>query len=126
MGKSRERTRSVGWRDGGGPDRPVFLVLLVGFTLADVYWLHPDPGDPDPDTVSAPDPDDPAALLDADLHRDGLRRRWLSDPAAVERYRDELADDATAVARSARARAKTRPRRRGGYGRPGARPGGTR
>ena len=87
------------------PSAP-FLILLVvpPFTLADVRWLR-----------TLADPDDPAALLDADLHRDGLRRRWLGAPAeVVERYRDELAGGASAVQRSARLRAtvETTKRRR--------------
>ena len=48
------------------PARP-FLVFLVGFTLADVRWL----------ACGGPDPADPEAQLDADLRRDGQRRRWL-------------------------------------------------
>ena len=66
----------------GGTARPSFLVLLAvpPVRLSDVRWLAPR------------DPDDPAAQLDADLRRDGQRRRWLSAPAdVVRRYADELA-----------------------------------
>ena len=49
------------------PARRPFLVLPVGFTLADVRWLACG------DLGTA----DPEAQLDADLRRDGQRRRWL-------------------------------------------------
>ena len=42
------------------PARP-FLVLPVGYSLADVKWLAADP----------------EAQLEADLSRDSRRRRWL-------------------------------------------------
>ena len=59
--------------------RRAFLVLPVGYSLADVKWL--------PTDLEA----DPEAALEADLDRDGARRRWLGAPASVvERYRAEV------------------------------------
>ena len=87
------------------PARRPFLVLPVGFTLADVRWLACG------DLGSA----DPEAQLEADLERDGQRRRWLAAPAAtVERYRHEL-DDSSSPARIAgrlRARVEAAEKRR--------------
>lgn len=72
------------------PARP-FLVLPVGFTLADVRWLACDP----------------AAQLERDLDRDGARRRWLSPPAdVVERYAAELDDETSDARRAGRLRAE--------------------
>ena len=72
------------------PARP-FLVLPVGFTLAAVRWIEADP----------------EAALEADLDRDGLRRRWLSTPAdVIERYRAEVDAEETEARRTGRRRAK--------------------
>ena len=82
------------------PARRPFLVLPVGFTLADVRCLEADP----------------ETALDADLDRDGARRRWLSPPAdVVERYRDELDEDISDAQRVGRLRAEvTAAEKRGG------------
>ena len=84
---------------GAPSGRAPFLVLPVGYTIEDVRWLVTDP----------------AAELEADLERDGQRRRWLAAPAAtVERYRHEL-DDSSSPARIAgrlRARVEAAEKRR--------------
>ena len=75
---------------GAPSGRALFLVLPVGFTLADVKWLVTDP----------------AAELEAALERDGRRRRWLAAPAAeVERYRHELDEGEAPARRAGRQRA---------------------
>ena len=50
---------------GAPPGRAHFLILPIGYTMADVKWLV------------TRDPDDSEAALEADLERDGRRRRWL-------------------------------------------------
>ena len=86
------------------PARP-FLVFLVGFTIKDVGWL----------------PTDPETALEADLDRDGARRRWLSPPAeVVERYAAEV-DEASSDARRAgrlRAEVAAAEKRQGRRGHP--------
>ena len=72
------------------PARP-FLVLPVGYSLADVKWLLTDP----------------EAEVDRMLEVDGPRRRWLSPPAeVVERYAAEVEDEASDARRAGRLRAE--------------------
>lgn len=83
-------------------ERRPFLILLVGFTPADVRWLETDP----------------EAQLEADLERDERRRRWLSaPPAVVERYRQEVEPPDDPRRRGARTRVAERRARYRGDGR---------